>query len=172
MEERPGLLLHQLLCAHRNACMAAMAAQGVDDVGSPRLLAELAQYPDDPDQAPTQRELADRLRCAPATIAVSLKCLERAGYATRRTDEKDSRRNRISITQAGRDKLEAGMRAFRQVDGYMYHGFTQEEREQVRLLLGRMLENLYQIGGDKRHEPPRDPLCPPPPPPDSFGKEV
>ena len=172
MEERPGMLLHQLLRAHHNACMAAMAAQGADDVGSPRLLVELAQYPDDPDQAPTQRELADRLRCAPATIAVSLTCLERAGYATRRTDEKDSRRNRISITRAGRDKVEAGMRAFRQVDGYMYHGFTPEEREQARLLLGRMLENLYQIGGDKRHEPPRDPLGPPSPPPDPFGKEV
>ena len=168
MKERPDMMFHKLLRAHHNACAAALMAAGVDDVGSPRLLVELSQYPDGPDQAPTQKELADRLRCAPATIAASLKCLERAGYVIRRTDERDTRRNRISITQAGRDKVEAGMRAFQQVDGYMYHGFSPEEREQVRQFHQRMLDNLYQIGGRQRKEafPPCDP-CGPNPPPDS-----
>lgn len=167
MEECPGMLFYKLLRAHHNACAAALTAAGADDVGSSRLLAELAQYPDGPDQAPTQRELADRLRCAPATIAASLKCLERAGYVTRRTDERDTRRNRISITQAGRDKVEAGMQAFRQVDGHMYHGFSPEEREQVRQFHQRMLDNLYQIGGRQRREPfPPCGPCGPNPPPD------
>ena len=76
MDERPGIIFHQVLRAHHNACTAALAKQGLRDMGSPRLLVELAQYPDDPARAPTQKELADRLHCAPATIAASLKCLE------------------------------------------------------------------------------------------------
>ena len=79
--------------------------------------------------------------------------------AARRTDEKDSRRNRISITRKGRDALESGMRAFQQVDDALFRGFTPGERAQVQAFHRRMLENLYQIGGDKEAR------CPPPPPP-------
>ena len=164
MDERSGMVFHQLLRAHHSAHMAALADQGLGDISSPRLLVELAQFPDDPAQSPTQRELADRLHCAPPTIAASLKCLERQGYVARRTDERDSRRNRISITAKGRDALKAGMRAFEKVDDAMYRGFTPEERALVYQLHRRMLDNLYRIGADRE-----DPGCPPPPIP---GKEV
>lgn len=159
MDERPGIIFHQVLRAHHNACTAALARQGLRDIGSPRLLVELAQYPDGPGSAPTQKELADALHSAPATIAASLKVLERQGYVARRIDEKDSRRNRVAITRKGRDALEAGLRAFQQVDDHMYHGFTPEEREQVYRFHRRMLDNLYQIGGGRD-----DGCCPPPPP--------
>ena len=165
MDDESGLWLHHLMRAHHNACAAALTRRGLGNVGSPRLLWELDRYPDDPDQAPTQRELADKLHSAPPTIAASLKVLERQGYVVRRTDERDTRRNRISITQKGRDAIRAGIEAFQQVDGYMYHGFSQQEREMTSGFLRRMLENLYQIGGDRRYEPPGDPLAPPPPPP-------
>lgn len=172
MDDPSGLLLHQLMRAHHNACTAALNALGLRDIGSPRLLLELFRLPDDPEQAPTQKELADRLHSAPPTIAASLKVLERQGYVERRTDEKDTRRNRISITQKGRDAIAQGMDAFRQVDAYMYAGFTREEREQLRQLHSRMLANLYQIGGDKRQDPPHDPLGPPTgPPPDPFERK-
>ena len=157
--DQSALLLNQLFRAHHNACMAALAQRGVEDVGSPRLLVQLAQYPDGPEGAPTQKELADKLHSAPATIAASLKCLERQGYVARRTDEKDSRRNRISITRKGRDVLAAGLRVFQQVDDAMFAGFTPSEREQVSRFHRRMLDNLYQIGGS------RESGCPPPPPP-------
>ena len=172
MDERPGIIFHQVLRAHHNACTAALARQGLRDIGSPRLLVELAQYPDGPGPAPTQKELADALHSAPATIAASLKVLERQGYVQRRTDERDSRRNRISITRKGRDTLAAGMSAFRQVEEQLYRGFTPEERELAQGFHRRMLENLYQIGGDKWHEPPCDSLGPPPEPPqDPFERK-
>lgn len=158
--DEPTWLFNQLLRAHHNACAAALARCGQGDIGSPKLLVALARYPDDPGRAPTQKELADRLHSAPATIAASLKVLERQGYVERRTDERDSRRNRISITRKGRDALEAGMRAFQTVDDHMYRGFTPEEREQIYRLHRRMLDNLYQIGGGQDNG-----CCPPPPPP-------
>ena len=158
MDERSGIEFHQLLRAHRNAHMAALVDCGLGDIGSPHLLLALARYPDDPAQAPTQKELADRMHMAPPTIAASLKCLERQGYVSRRTDERDSRRNRISITRKGRDALDSGMRALQEVDDHMYQDFTPEEREQVYRFHRRMLDNLYQIGGDRE-----DDRCPPPP---------
>lgn len=159
MDERSGIIFHQLLRAHHNAHMAALTELGVGDISSPHLLIALSHYPDDPAQAPTQKELAVLLHIAPPTIAASLKCLERQGYVARRTDEKDSRRNRISITQKGRDALTSGMRAFQQVDDAMFRGFSPEEREQVQAFHRRMLENLYQVGGNKDVE-----YAPPPPP--------
>lgn len=158
MEEHSDILFRQLLRAHRNAASAALAHCGQGNIGSPHLLLELAQYPDDPAQAPTQKELADRLHIAPPTIAASLKCLERQGFVNRRTDERDSRRNRISITQRGRNALDSGARALQQVDDAMFRGFTAQEREQVQNFHRRMLDNLYQIGGDQEAGP-----CPPPP---------
>ena len=161
MENELGMVLHMLMRAHHNACMAALARKGLRDIGSPRLLMELFHCPDDPAQAPTQKELADRLRSAPPTIAASLKVLERQGYVKRRVDQADTRRNRISITRKGRDAIQSGMAAFQQVDDYMYHGFSPQEREMMSGLLQRMLENLYQIGGNRRAEPPKDLLGPP-----------
>ena len=156
MEVESGMLLHQLVRAHHNACTASLARRGLGDVCSPRLLLELSRQPDG--QAPTQKELADHLHCAPPTIAASLKVLERQGYVERRTDEKDSRRNRISITRKGRDAVCAALDEFRKVDAHMYHGFSPEERASVYGFHRRMLENLYQIGGDRDGPPP-----PPPP---------
>lgn len=170
MMNHPGMLFNQLLRAHHNACMTALIRQGVADVGSPQLLVELSRYPDDSGRAPTQKELAQRLHSAPATIAVSLKSLERAGYVTRRVDPVDSRRNRISITPKGRDVVESGMRAFQQVDDHMFHGFSPEEREQVRQFHQRMLDNLDQIGG-RQQDTDRCPHCPPGAAPIS-GKDV
>lgn len=164
MDDRSGLLLHQLMRAHHNAVTAALSAQGLGDIGSPRLLWELSTYPDDPAQSPTQKELADRLHSAPPTVAASLKVLERQGYVARRTDEKDNRRNRISITQKGRDAIAQGMDAFLQVDAHLYAGFSPQEREQVLQFHTRMLGNLYQIGGGRQQYPPPDPLGPPPDP--------
>ena len=161
MDDETGMRLHQLMRAHHNACAAALVRQGLRDIGYPRLLWELSRYPDDPAQAPTQKELADRLRSAPPTIAASLKVLERQGYVKRRVDQADTRRNRISITRKGRDAIQSGMAAFQQVDDYMYHGFSPQEREMMSGLLQRMLENLYQIGGNRRAEPPKDLLGPP-----------
>ena len=167
MEVQSGMLLHQLMRAHHNACTASLGRRGLRDVCSPRLLLELFHWPDASEQAPTQKELADRLHCAPPTIAASLKVLERQGYVERRTDEKDSRRNRISITRKGREAICTAMDEFRKVDEHMYHGFSPEERAMVYGFHRRMLENLYQIGGDRD-----DPQAPPPPgPPEPLERK-
>ena len=51
----------------------------------------------------SQKELADRNEVSTATIAVSLKKIEKGGYIKRLVDEKDNRYNQICITQKGQE---------------------------------------------------------------------
>ncbi len=154
-----GFLFHALTRAHFNAQMAGLRKRGLPNLGSPRILFALSYRAEQGLPPPSQKELAVMLHISPPTIAASLKSLERYGYVSRQTDEKDGRRNLISITGKGRETLLTSRQVFQWVDEYMFLGFTREEREQVARFHRRMLENLCQIGGDE------DFGCPPPPPP-------
>lgn len=55
----------------------------------------------------TQNDLAARLQVTKGNVCGLLDRLEKLGYVRRRCDEKDARVNRLSITAAGRAKVEA-----------------------------------------------------------------
>ncbi len=156
----PSAMFHALHHAHRRQVTQAQAACGLEDLGSPMLLVTLL-VGESEGKTYSQRELAREMRRSPATVAVALKALERGGYIRRRTDEKDSRRNLVALSEKGREAVDACGRAFRSVDETMLEGFSPAEREQLSGFFQRMLENL---GGP--------PDCPPPPPGDiSQAKE-
>ena len=148
----PSALFHSLHQAHRRQVARAQADQGLEGLGSPMLLLVLFRAEEE-GRVCSQREVAKVLRLAPATVAVSLKTLEREGYVRRRTDERDARRNRVSLTDKGRQAVELCGRAFRPVDERMLAGFSPEERQALSGFLRRMIENL---GG------PPELLSPPP----------
>lgn len=151
-----GMVFHSLFRAHHNAAQARLNRKGLGDIGSPRLLMVLRDFQQTHGRAPSQRELADRLHVSAPTIATSLKSLERNGYVDRRTDPVDSRRNLISITPKALEALENSRRIFEEVDETAFSGFTEEEIAQINQFHLRMLQNLYQIGGDEES------LCLPP----------
>lgn len=152
-----GMVFHSLFRAHHNATHANLIRQGVGDVGSPRLLHALRAC-QKRGEKPSQRELADLLHVTPATIATSLKSLERNGYVVREIDPADSRRNLISITPKALAAMDEAHKVFDRVDEAMFAGFTEEEVEQINRYHRRMLENLYAIGGDKDAPPPPNPI--------------
>ena len=49
----------------------------------------------------TQKDLAKSLHISPASVATSIKRLEKSGLISRITDENDSRKNRLSVTESG-----------------------------------------------------------------------
>lgn len=155
-DDQTGLVFHSLFRAHHNAIHAGLAERGARDLGSPQLLMVIRELTETNGCPPSQRELAGRMRLSPATIATSLKSLERNGYVERAVDPADTRRNQISITRRAEEALEAGRAVFRSVDAAMLAGFTREEVEALNRFHRRMLENLYQVGGD------REAPCPPP----------
>ena len=152
-----GMLFQSLFRAHHNAAHARLTRQGVGDVGSPRLLHVLRDC-QEKGEVPSQRELADLLHVSPATIATSLKSLERNGYVVREMDPGDCRRNLISITPKAVEAMEEAHKVFDSVDQDMLSGFTPEEVEQLNRYHLRMLENLYAIGGNEEAPPPPKPI--------------
>lgn len=155
--------LHRLGRAHHNAISAQMSRSALSDVGNPMLLFILAQAMEQADKlVPSQKHLAQRLHVSPATVANSLKSLERGGYVRKRPDPADARRNQVYITHKGRQAVTRCVQIFQAVDAQTLVGFSPEEQEQLRRFHLRMLDNLSQIGGDQSCCSPHHP---------SFGKE-
>lgn len=154
-------LLFRIHRARHNATLAALAAEGLQDVGQPRILFLLKEEEAD-GGLPAQQELAQRLHVSPSTIANSLNSLERMGYITRQPDPKDGRKKRIAITEKGRDARQRCVAVFERVDEQLYAGFSPQELEQLQQFYRRMLDNIKVIGGSTES-------CPLSPP--ATGKE-
>ena len=97
---------------------------------------------------PTQKKLAELLHVSPATVANSLKSLERGGYVRKEADPADARCNRVFLTDRGRRAVQECAEVFDAVDQQVLRGFSPGELEQLRSFHQRMLDNLRQIGGD------------------------
>jgi len=148
----PSALFHALHHSHRKRTLEEQACRGVGDLGSPMLLLALLQG-EMSGQVYSQREIAKQMRLSPATVAASLKSLERQGYVARTADARDARRNQVSLTGRGREAVELCCAAFRAVDAQMLLGFTDKEQRQLDGFFKRMLENL---GGPPDWPPPPD----------------
>ena len=128
--DEPNVLFHFLHHAHHRRVNEEWNARGLGDVGAPMLLAALYNSEKE-GRTLSQRELARALRLSPATVAVSLKNLEGKGYLLRITDEGDQRRNRVHLTEKGRNAVERGTEAFQAVEEQMLAGFSGEEKERL-----------------------------------------
>lgn len=135
----PGITFQAVARARKQLMLTELAGRGLGDLGNPVLLFLLK---DREGQVSSQRELSDALRVSPASVAVSLKSLERGGYVEKLSDEKDQRRKAVRLTDKGRAALETCFSIFQGVDRRMLDGFTPEEMEQVRAFQLRMLRNL------------------------------
>lgn len=137
----PGLLFHALHRAYMNAVQTELHARGLSDLGSPMILFILDHHGDHGEIA-SQRELAQTLRVSQATIATSLKSLERLGYVEKRLDDRDNRRNRVAITPKGVAAVKQCFEVCDEIDRRMMEGFSLQEREDLDRLQHRMLDNL------------------------------
>ncbi len=135
--------MHRLELLRRIKVRGLMADSGLHP-GQPRLLEYVRAHP-----GCTQKEAADELDVTPASAAASLKRLEKAGFVTRAADEKDARRNRLFITEAGRLQMDENCRQFTALDEKMFAGMGEEEIEAFRRACEKMFDNLADEG-DRR----------------------
>ncbi len=105
--------------------------------GQPMILEYVLQH-----DACTQKELAEAMHISAASIAVTIKRIEKAGLIVRTPDETDSRKNHLSVTEKGKEAFMEFRKICDATDEAMFRDFTPEERETLHNLLIRLHHNL------------------------------
>lgn len=98
----------------------------------------------------SQKDLAKMYGVSGATIAVSLKKLEKGGYIKRMVDQDDNRCNQICITEKGRKVVEESILIFQRLESCMFEGFSEHDMN----VLGNLLDRIYgNLDRDLQHVP-------------------
>lgn len=93
----------------------------------------------------SQAELAAVLEISTATVAVSLKKLERDGYIQKTTKKDDSRAKFVSLTEKGEDVVARSREIFTYMDQSVIQGFSEEELVTLRKFLKQIYDNVKEI---------------------------
>lgn len=124
------LHMQNISCVHENYGLYA---------GQSRILHTIAEM-----DGSTQKEIADKLNVTPASLAVSIKRLQKAGIVDKTADMVDLRNNRIFITEKGRQIQLDSVSELIKVDNVLLNGFNPSECRQFEALLTRVYENLKE----------------------------
>ena len=140
-ENMPGILFQSVERARKQAIQTELSRRGLGTLGQPMILFLLKDKGRE-GRIAAQKELSDAMHVSPATVAVSLKSLEREGYVEKRADETDQRRKAVRLTPKGEAAIQRCVQVFEAVDQSMFEGFRPEETRQACGYLMRMLHNL------------------------------
>ncbi|MDB7861256.1 MarR family winged helix-turn-helix transcriptional regulator [Intestinimonas butyriciproducens] len=140
-ENMPGILFQSVERARKQAIQTELSRRGLGTLGQPMILFLLKDKGRE-GRIAAQKELSDAMHVSPATVAVSLKSLEREGYVEKLADETDQRRKAVQLTPKGEAAIQRCVQVFEAVDQSMFEGFRPEETRQACGYLMRMLHNL------------------------------
>ena len=87
-------------------------------------------------------ELATRLQISPATTTKMIQRMEKAGFVQRKPDPQDQRRSRVYLTDNGRAIRSDVEAIWVQIEAETFAGLSVEEKEVLRLVFHRIIENL------------------------------
>lgn len=90
----------------------------------------------------TQNEIANGLNVSPASVAVSLRRMQKSGIVEKTVDENDLRRNLVSLTEKGKAQQEFVHKCFEDIDRKLFAGFGEEELQTLSDMLKRLCDNL------------------------------
>jgi len=131
-----GVLLHDVARLRRNTFDQIMKPMGLTR-SQWWVIANLSR-----EDGMMQTELADFLDIGKVTLGGIIDRLEAGGWIQRQTDAADRRAKRIYLTQSAQGLLHQ-MRANEKIlNGIVFKGFTNDERNQLSDFLRRMKTNL------------------------------
>lgn len=113
--------------------------------GQPPILEFLSQNPDS-----AQKEIADHLDISPASVAVSVKRMEKSGLVMRVADKSDARRKCLRITDKGLELLQFAHQTFDSIDTVMLSGLNNEEINLLVSFLKKINNNLSNLIPEKK----------------------
>ncbi|MHB8107130.1 MAG: MarR family winged helix-turn-helix transcriptional regulator [Candidatus Cryosericum sp.] len=138
------LLFRAVNKMHRRCLKKEMDSRGLGKVGQPMILFMLRNH--EVAAECDQKGFSEALGVSPATVAVSIRRMEKAGLISKSTDPDDLRRNHLAITDKGLLLVNDCIRAFHDVDAGTFKGLSEEERRQLEGSYRRMIENLVAMG--------------------------
>lgn len=127
-------------CAHlaREQMRARMSRYGMTPAQT-HVLLYLAEH------GPTvQSAVAEGMRVKAPTVNGIIDRMEEKGLLVRTVDEKDARRRRVHLTEKGEGFTSEFKRCFDEAEESIVRGFSPQERELLRTLLCRIIENLEE----------------------------
>ena len=90
----------------------------------------------------TQRELSEHLHVSPASVATTLKRMEKSGFISRIEDKGDSRKKRLTVTEKGVNAFRNFRKLCDETDQQVFSGFSEEEKEILMGFLKRLNVNI------------------------------
>lgn len=114
--------------------------------GEPRILRYLNSH-----EGCIQREICDNCHLEPATVTNIMARMERDSLIKRQYESGSRRNLQVFLTQKGRESLQSVEQAHRIIEEECFSGFTSEEKEQAKLLIERICNNLVK-GEEKNIE--------------------
>jgi|SRR6056297_468638 len=129
-------VLRQVCKVHTNKVNEVLEEIGLHK-GQPMLLHVLYRK----DGVP-QSYLAKELAIKPATTSAMVKRMEKAGYVIRKRDSDDERVTNVYLTAAGRSLSTKIYGYQEQMTDMVLKGFSEKEKEALKDLLSRILDNL------------------------------
>lgn len=136
------MIIYQLISfamKHRKIMQSYLDETGVYQAQH-HLLMEIAHNPN-----ASQNDIAKSMDVSAATVAVSLKKLEKGRYIKREADEEDNRLNKITITEKGNRVVEQSRQIFNMTDRMVLEGITEEEKLYLSSLLKKLDANLVRM---------------------------
>ncbi len=91
----------------------------------------------------TMSSLAARLATDGSALTGMIDRLEKNGFVTRRADEKDRRQFRIALTPEGLKEVNRAEKVIRSVNEAIKEGFTEEQVDAFRDVLGHILKTFH-----------------------------
>ncbi|WP_415425468.1 MarR family winged helix-turn-helix transcriptional regulator [Staphylococcus borealis] len=94
------------------------------------------------DQGITQNELLKTFKRKGSTVSSILKGLENKGLIYRMVDPEDSRRKNLKLTKEGTQLVESFVSIFDDIESILVKDFDENEKQQLKSLFERMLNNI------------------------------
>ena len=92
-----------------------------------------------------QKDIEEKFTIAKSTATNILKCMEKKGYVTRSSDEKDARLKRLELTPLGEEIHKKAIHHIDEIHARIEANITDEERQCFWNILGKIKKNMDNI---------------------------
>lgn len=99
-----------------------------------------------------QNYIAEKLNVSPATVAIMLRRMEKAGLVFRSQSEDDRRFQHVHLTEKGRKVVEIIGSEIEKTEQIANDGFSESEKRELEHLLDHVIDNLKRYAKEGCHD--------------------